>query len=106
MKRYSKANNKYMKDYDPGKSSTYIVYLDRNGLYTSILRGPLPFAEFRWLTEVKVESVKVNGVKKPIPNLYDKEKYVVHDEALRCYLQNGMVVKKIHAGFRMKSETS
>ena len=134
MKRYSKANNKYMNDYDPEKPSTYIEYLDKNGLYTSILSGPLPFSGFRWLTEkelnemaedhskirsctlkvdlecpdelhdshnqypLAVESVKVDGVRKLIPNLYDKEKYVVHHEALRCYLENGMVLKKIHSG--------
>ena len=134
MKRYSKANNKYMNDYDPEKHCTYIEYLDNNGLYTSILSGPLPFSGFRWLTEkelnemaedhskirsctlkvdleypdelhdshneypLAVESVKVLGVRKLIPNLYDKEKYVVHHEALRCYLENGMVLKKIHSG--------
>ena len=37
-----------------------------------------------------VESVVVDGVKKLIPNLYDKEKYVVHHEALWYYLRNGM----------------
>ena len=45
-----------------------------------------------------VESFKVDGVTKLIPNLYDKEKYVVHHEALRCYLRNGMVLKNIHEG--------
>ena len=33
-----------------------------------------------------------------LPNLYDKEKYVVHHEALKCYLKYGMKLKKIHAG--------
>ena len=32
-KRYAKANNKYMKDYDPKKPSKFITYLDRNNLY-------------------------------------------------------------------------
>ena len=32
-KRYAKANNKYMNDYDPKKSSTFISYLDMNNLY-------------------------------------------------------------------------
>ena len=134
MKRYLKANNKYMKDYDPEEPSTFIAYLDKNGLYTSILSGQLPFSGFRWLTQreinrmmkdhskirtctlkvdfeypnqyhdshneypLDVESVEVDGVKKLIPNLYDKKKYVVHHDALRCYLENGMGLKKIHSG--------
>ena len=32
-KRYSEANNKYMKNYDPAKSSKYISYLYMNNLY-------------------------------------------------------------------------
>ena len=32
-KRYAKANNKYMKDYDPKKPSKFITYLDMNNLY-------------------------------------------------------------------------
>ena len=32
-KRYTKANNKYMKDYDPTKPSKCISYLDINNLY-------------------------------------------------------------------------
>ena len=32
-KRYSEANNKYMKNYDPDKPSKFIQYLDANNLY-------------------------------------------------------------------------
>ena len=32
-KRYAKANNKYMNDYDPEKSLTFTTYLDKNNLY-------------------------------------------------------------------------
>ena len=32
-KGYTKANNKYMSDYDPEKPSTFISYLDKNNLY-------------------------------------------------------------------------
>ena len=31
-KRYAKANNRYMKDYDPAKPSKYILYLDMNNI--------------------------------------------------------------------------
>ena len=32
-KRRSKANNKYLNDYDPRRPSTFISYLDVNNLY-------------------------------------------------------------------------
>ena len=32
-KRCSEANNKYMKNYDPKKSSKFLTYLDVNNLY-------------------------------------------------------------------------
>ena len=32
-KRYIKANNKYINDYDPKKPSIFISYLDMNNLY-------------------------------------------------------------------------
>ena len=50
------------------------------------------------------KSVTVNGVKKLIPNLCDKERYVVHHEALRCYLENGMVLRKIHEGMSYEEQ--
>ena len=38
-KRYSKANDKYMKNYDPKKPSKYISYLDMNILYGWAMNG-------------------------------------------------------------------
>ena len=40
-KRYAEANNKYMKDYNPDKPSTYIQYLDANNLYVWAMSQPL-----------------------------------------------------------------
>ena len=51
-KRYAKANNKYMNDYDPKKPSTFISYLDMNNLYGWAMNEYLPYEEFKWLKNV------------------------------------------------------
>ena len=48
------------------------------------------------------EQVKVNKVIKLIPNLNDKEKYVVHSEILKLYESLGLEIGKIHRGLRFE----
>ena len=48
-KRYAKAYNKYICDYDSNKQSTFITYLDKNNLYGWAIREYLPYGEFEWL---------------------------------------------------------
>ena len=45
-KRYAEANNKYMKNYDEKKPSTYIIYLDANNLYGWGMSQYLPIGNF------------------------------------------------------------
>ena len=47
-KRLSKANNKYIKNYNPAKSSKYISVLDVNNLYGWGMSGYLPYGGFKW----------------------------------------------------------
>ena len=51
-KRYSKANNKYIKDYDPTKPSICIKYLDMNNLHGWAMSSYLPYGGFKWLQYV------------------------------------------------------
>ena len=46
-KRYAKANNKYLNDYDPKKPSTFISYLDMNNLYDWAMSEYLPYGSLK-----------------------------------------------------------
>ena len=47
-KRYAKANNVLVPDYDPSKPDKYIMYLDANNLYGWAMSKPLPKRDFKW----------------------------------------------------------
>ena len=64
-KKYAEANNKYMKDFNPDKPSSFIQYLDANNLYGWAMSQALPTNGFKWmkdLTKAKVIHIleKVN----------------------------------------------
>ena len=153
--RYAQANNKYMKNYDPQKDSSYIPCLDANNLYGWAMSQKLPTGDFRWITPHKLtpklqesyhektakglilevdleypqelhdlhndyplapekmvvpeemlskysreildrEGMSIGKVEKLIPNLRDKNRYVIHHQNLNLYLRLGLNLKKIH----------
>ena len=57
--RYSKANNKYMKDYNPPKESKYIMYLDANSLYGWAMSQYLPVGGFKWEKTDKFDQTSI-----------------------------------------------
>ena len=85
-KRYSKANNKYMKNYDPTKPSIYISYLDMNNLYGWAMSGYLPYGGFKWLKNVDNFDVNSVSEKSPIGYIlnvdlkYSDELHVLHND--------------------------
>ena len=56
FKRYAKANNKFMKDFDPAEKSSFIVYLDANNLYGWAMSKPLPVGGFEWMAEAELKN--------------------------------------------------
>ena len=153
--RYSKANNKYMPEYDATKPSKHIMYLDANNLYGLAMSQYLPTGGFKWLTQKRIDELNIENLKKDskkglilevdleypkelhnlhndypvapekikvnktmlssycrqiaeqykisfgkceklIPNLGNKEKYVVHYRNLQLYLSLGLKLTKIH----------
>ena len=57
-KRYGEANNKYMKNYNPDKESTFIQYLDANNLYGWAMSQNLPTHGFKWMKNITMEKVE------------------------------------------------
>ena len=125
VERYSKANNKYMDDYNPNEESSYIQYLDANNLYGGAMSEELPYKGFKWvdpntnwfrndkgyLLDVDVqypkhldhsdfpflaERMNINGVTKLVPNMLDKKNYVVHYKTLRQALDHGLILIKVN----------
>ena len=64
-KRYAKANNKYMKDYDLKRLLTYILHLDMNNFHDWAVSGYLPCSGFKWLKNVDwfdINSISENSL--------------------------------------------
>ena len=61
-KRYSKANNKYIKCYDSSEESKYIIYLDENNLYGWVMIQYLPYGRFKWLNQKEISDFSVNSI--------------------------------------------
>lgn len=158
IKHHAKANNPSVQGYDPSKPTSYIAYLDVNNLYGYALKQPMPYKNFKWVEEDKLQEVltrvragssdkgyifevdlcypaylhdahndyplapeklvidddelspyqqqlllklKDSGQtrvksEKLIPNLRNKQRYVVHYKNLVYYMEKGLVVEKVH----------
>ena len=70
--RYAEANNKYMKNYDKNKDSSYIQYLDANNLYRWAMLQKLSVNEFKWIKDTLSPDKKLNKFIKLIRN-YDED---------------------------------
>ena len=50
--RYTKANNKYIKNYDENKESSFLEYLDADNIYGWAMIQPFPVDGFKFVKNV------------------------------------------------------
>ncbi len=86
-KRYSEANNKYMKNYNPEKKSKFIQYLDANNLYGWAMSQNLPTHGFKWVKDLTMEKLHLlleksnnRGYVFEVDLVYPKELWDLHND--------------------------
>ena len=52
--RYAKPNNKYMKNHDKNKESSYLLFLDANNLSGWAMSQKLPVGDFKWVADLSI----------------------------------------------------
>lgn len=58
VKRYVKANNKYLPDYDKDQKSNYLIYLDANNLYGQGMGYELGYGDFKWVNPKDIDDIR------------------------------------------------
>ena len=47
--------------------------------------------------------MKINGIEKLVPNLYDKNKYIIYIRALDQATKHGLILEKVHRVIELTS---
>ena len=96
IKKLSKFNEHFIKNYDENSNKGYVLEVDieyPKKLFN--LHNDLPFL---------AERKKIEKCKKLVCSIHDKENYVVHIRALKQALNHGLILKKVHRVIQFNQE--
>ena len=96
IQRYANTNNKYMRDYDKNKESSYIQYLDANNLYGKAMMEKLPVRGFRWMTDI-------SRMDKEFVRSYDKND--IKGYILEVHVDYPSELQNLHSNFPFLAES-
>ena len=93
--RYSKSKNKYRKNYDKNKESSYLKYWDVNNLYDWAMSQKLHVNDFKWVEDIsKFDQIFIKS--------YNEESDEGH--FLQIYIQRLQNLHNLLNGFPFLSE--
>ena len=78
-KRYAKANNPHVADYNPNEENNFLMYYDANNLYGWAMSQPLPYSGFKWV-ETLPEPKEGKGYFLEVDLEYPKELHESHND--------------------------
>ena len=88
--RYTKANNKYMKNHIKNIESLFLAYLDANNLYGWAMSKRLPVDGFKWIKKSDLSKFDENFIKNYDENSDIRYILQVHEEYLK-------ILQKLHS---------
>ena len=100
--KYAEANNKYMKNYDKNKETSFLMYVDANNLYRWAMSKKLPVDTFKWVNDLTMfteDFIKGYGEESDIGYLllvdveYPKSLHMLHNDL--PFLPDRMKVNKV-----------
>ena len=96
---YAKAKNKYMKNYDNNKESSYLNYWNVNNLYGWAMSQKLPRNNFEWIEETFQFREKL------VANLHNKNEYIIHIRNLKEVLNHGLILINVYRAIKLNQKT-
>ena len=81
-RKFSRANNKYLDDYDASKLTSYIIHLNMNNLYGTAMIQPLSQKNFDFMNKVQLQNFDFMSVLIDSPTGYILEVDLEYDETL------------------------